>query len=134
MKSEKQTQIDYLNETVLATLKPSPIHGIGVFAIQDIKAGESFVRNTSTFFDIRAKELDELGLNPEIKKIILQRHQELGLFQSPNCDQNLQAYMNHSPNPNSTGTHAIRDIKTGEEITENYTQFGYLNEELQKCV
>lgn len=42
-------------------------------------------------------------------------------FYSPNSDQFLQAFMNHSDKPNSDGHEAIRDIKAGEEVTEDFT-------------
>ena len=124
-----QECIDYLNSTVWATLRPSPIHGIGVFAIRDIpkgtqitdhkEYGEKHTANTLT-----PEEMKQL--HPAIRKIILDRtyfseaHVNEMEFYSPNLSASLQSWMNHSDTPNTTGTHAIRNIKAGEELTENY--------------
>jgi hypothetical protein len=70
---------------------------------------------------------DELKMiHPEIRKLILDRvafntefSTELPFF-SPNCCAILQTWMNHSDTPNTTGTHTLRDIRRGEELTENY--------------
>ena len=74
---------------------------------------------------------DELNeVDPEIRKLILDRtkysmNDSNGLrFYSPNCDAILQSWMNHSNNPNTTGTKTLRDIKKGEELTENYNTLG----------
>ena len=46
----KQTIItpEQINETVLATIKPSPIHGVGVFSLQDIKKRQKMFRSRTT--------------------------------------------------------------------------------------
>ena len=121
--------VDYLNNTVWATLKPSKIQGIGVFAIRDIPKG-TFITNYSvhnlkdtTLLHIKAEEF-ELIL-PEIRSIILDRnlfqeHQKTFYFYSPNCEQTLQSFCNHSKDPNSKGMIALRDIQKDEEVTQDY--------------
>ena len=123
-----QACIDYLNSTVWATLRKSPIHNIGVFAIRDIPKGTCFTdimdyETTPTCNSLSPKEMNKIY--PEIRKIILDRtafnssHKTLD-FYSPNCDAKLQSWMNHSDTPNTTGTHTLRNIKRGEELTENF--------------
>jgi hypothetical protein len=69
-------------------------------------------------------ELDDVY--PEVRSLILDRvaynkesSNEL-IFYSPNCDAILQCWMNHSHKPNTTGMVTLRNIKKGEELTENY--------------
>lgn len=126
--------IRYLNETVWCKLGPSPIHGIGVFAIRDIPKGQEL---TDYFleYSLQNKHYDPLIVNvedfdlilPEIRALILDRitldktkERKWIRFQSPNKDQLLQAFMNHSDTPNSDGEFALRDIKKGEELTEDF--------------
>jgi hypothetical protein len=116
-------QIDILNTTVKCTLKPSPIHGIGVFALRDIKKGEcvNCLSREATWFCLPPDELKRL--RPDVLALILDRWPgttQQQPFHSPNWDANLMSFMNHSNKPNSQFDMAVRDIKTGEEITEDY--------------
>ena len=63
---------------------------------------------------------------PEIRKLILERYplaeKELHIYAHPNDDARLISFMNHSDNPNydnETDT-TLREIKKGEEVTEDY--------------
>ena len=127
-----QECIKYLDSTVWATLRPSPIHGIGVFAIRDIPEGtritdhrdywEKHARNQLT-----PEEMNQL--HPAIRKIILDRthffeEDTLLEFYSPNLSAPLEYWLNHSDTPNITGTHTIRNIKADEELTINYKTLG----------
>ena len=113
-----------LNEQVKLTLAPSPIHGIGVFAIRHIKEGEKmYCRGLPNDRWIKLDSLKDL--RPEVRKLILQRWplaKEGGIFQSPHDDARLLSFMNHSntPNYNKVNDTALRDIREGEEITEDY--------------
>jgi SET domain-containing protein len=120
--------ISYINSTVWATLRKSPIHNIGVFAIRDIPKGTRITDNDSytgkyVLNMLRPDELNEI--QPEIRKLILDRTayssgDDKFPFYSPNCDAVLQAWMNHSETPNTTGIETLRDIKKDEELTEDY--------------
>lgn len=121
--------ITYINSTVWATLRKSPIHNIGVFAIRDIPKGTRITDNESyktkhTSNILSPDELD--SIHPEIRKLILDRttystsHSTGFPFYSPNCAAVFQAWMNHSDKPNTTGTVTLRAIKKGEELTEDY--------------
>jgi hypothetical protein len=130
-----QDCIKYLNSTVWATLGVSPIHSVGVFAIRDIPSGteitDNIVGETEDSVDLRkyirnSINADEFkGVLPEIRKLILDRtlfdKDNFQLeFYSPNSDAILQSFMNHSENPNTDGKKTLRDIKKGEELTENF--------------
>ena len=120
--SEQDIQIDVLNSHVKATLAPSKIHGIGVFAIMGIKKNQRiYCDELSKLYKLPYGSLNKLF--PEIKKLILERWPSIingSKFVSP--DARLVSFMNHSDDPNYsqvTDT-AKRDILCGEEITENY--------------
>lgn len=123
-------EIIYLNTTVYAKLGPSPIHGVGVFAIRDIPKGtritDHSIQNISgTKRLLRIPVVDFDKILPEIRALVLDRMLFLdGLriftFYSPNLDAALQSFMNHSTIPNSNGVVALRDILKGEEITEDF--------------
>ena len=123
-----QERIGELNNTVWATLKPSLIQGIGVFAIRDIPKGtkitdHSVYDDPKEIFAIHVKDFDKI--EPSIRKLILDRYmfpEEANVlcFYSPNRDANLRSFMNYAEDPNTDGEYALRDIKEGEEITEDY--------------
>ena len=107
-------------------LAPSPIHGIGVFAIRSIPKGQRVYcvpDNEGTKEWLEAE--DFTGLHDEIFKLIKQRH-PLAIkgapFLSPNDDARLISFMNHSNTPNYDfrTDRVVRDIKAGEEITEDF--------------
>ena len=114
-----------VNKTVLATLAPSAIHGVGVFAVQDIK------KDSGVYLRWEPRGLLQTTLSklkPEVKKIIIQRWppvQDGYPFLHPHEDVNLGSFINHSdtPNYNQDRDCAIKDIKAGEEITENYGKY-----------
>lgn len=124
---------DYLNATVWCRLGVSPIHGVGVFAIRDIPKGQqitdynySNIKDGVPFYEMT---LDEFSVVlPCIRELILDRmlyDASVGSslkFVSPNHDQCLQSFMNHSDDPNTDGLTALRDIKKGEEVTEDFRQ------------
>ena len=125
----REEQILELSATVKCKLAPSEIHGIGVFAIKDIKEGERIYGfpkkgdNKPRWFTLNYSDLTKLP--PEIREIILARWPCVvnnGCFMSPNYDQRLVSFMNHSDDANydERSDTALKDIKIGEEITENY--------------
>lgn len=121
--------VEYLNKTVWATLRPSKIHGVGVFAIRDIKAGtlitDYSIHTLNNVGFLKLPVEDFKKLEPAIQNIILDRNmfrkdQENLYFYSPNMECCLTSFMNHNDDANSDGQFALRDIKEGEEITEDY--------------
>lgn len=122
----KNQQIIELNNEVRCKLAPSKIHGIGVFAIRDISWGERCYcrpQMIPKFYNIPFGSLSKLFL--EIKELVLERWASVvngSVFQSPNDDAGLLFFCNHSDNPNYdvVSDTALRDIKKGEEILEDY--------------
>lgn len=114
--------IDIINKEVCATLAPSKIHGIGVFAIKNITKGSQLFMWSSRFISMETEEF--LMLSESIRNMILDKtlHEDMPkiMFRHPNCIARLQCFMNHEDEPNSNGHVALRDIKVGEEITENF--------------
>lgn len=120
-----------LNKEVWATIKQSDIHGIGVFAIRDIPKGTNITTNTLETENIDLflpiTEDDFKDIIPEIQDIILDRmlykEDQFQFVINPNAEVMLQSFMNHSDNPNTDGKVTLRDIKKGEELTEDYTPY-----------
>ncbi len=107
-----------INDVVWCALAPSRIHGIGVFAIRDIPKGTELAGG-----ELEYPTEDFVLL--EIRAIVQDHHSLLEFADSipnPNYDAHLQCFMNHSATPNSDGRSALRDIRKGEEITEDYTK------------
>ena len=102
------------------------MHGVGVFALRNIQKGERcYVRPNMIprFYDIPFGSLSKLL--PEIKELVLDRWASAvngSLFCSPNDDAHLLMFCNHSfePNYDVVLDTALKDIKKGDEILENY--------------
>ena len=113
---------EYLNGTVWATIAPSPVHGVGIFAIRDIKKGQVLSLCGSSGQWIRT---DLSKVVPEVRKLIIQRwpiEKDGFPFLSPNDDAVMTSFINHSDEANydyKTDT-ALVDIKKGEEIFSDY--------------
>lgn len=111
--------IELLNNTMKCTLGASSIHGVGIIAMRDIKEGEQLYTH-GIMPDWYTLETTE-GLEPDIKEKLLERWpltEQGSTFLYP--DVWLMSYMNHSDTPNSKDDIALKDIKKGEEITEDY--------------
>jgi len=119
-----QDEINELNSIIKARIGVSKIHGVGVIAIRDISKGEMvYADRMPKLYQVPYGSMNKLF--PEVREIILERWPSIingGRFIAP--DARLLSFMNHSERDESnydpaTDT-AIRDIKKGEEITENY--------------
>lgn len=125
--------IHHLKYNVKTKLGVSPIHGIGVFAIRDIKKGENLfsvweydsgiymipsnrlIEIPKEVFDI----LDMYFINEDFGYKIIR------LFKGVNLLAHMISYCNSSyktPYEENISTNgvALRDIKAGEEILESY--------------
>ncbi len=115
--------IDMINDVVKVRLAPSEVHGIGVFAIRDIKKGERVYADAMPcMVDVPYKEFKKI--KPEIVQLIKERFPRVvdgSQFMCP--DTLMQIYMNHSNKHNydNKTDKAIKKIKAGEEIFEDYT-------------
>ncbi len=101
-------------------LAPSKIHGIGVFALKDIKKGEKlYCQEFSEWYS--PKEIENLEL--EIKQYILERWPSIingSAFGYP--FEITVCYMNHSDDPSYEAKTdlAIKDIPKDSEVFEDY--------------
>lgn len=107
-------------------LRPSPIHGIGAFLLEDVKAGDLIWR-----FDSRIDRIFsdvEIQAMPERLRSFLSTystfHEPSGLWVL--CGDNGR-HFNHSDDPNTLSQGiafgddiAARDLQVGTELTTNY--------------
>ena len=121
-------QIDWLNSIVRTKIAPSSINGVGLFALRDIPKGTKLGADmTPKIYSLTFSQLKKL--RPEIREQIIGQWPQIvngSKFAYPTT--RIQTYINHSedPNYNPFTDLTIRDIKEGEEITENYRHFkGY---------
>ena len=121
-----EDQIIELNATCKLKLAPSKIHGIGVFAIQDFFKGQlinAFGSPRPKLYTVPYSSFKKFF--PEVRELILSGWPSIingSHFFSPIDTTWHIKYMNHSDDPNydSKTGHALKDIKAGEEITEDY--------------
>lgn len=100
-------------EQVNTYVKPSQIHGLGLFASEDIKEGERIIHGNPDYSFV--EEWVRYKKTEKIKSFTLARG---------------YCMINHSEEPNThregKDLHIIasRDIQKGEEITEDYYKLG----------
>lgn len=111
-------------------LKESGLHGIGLFTDQDISAGD-LIYTASPLLDLNITQKQFDTLSKKEKSEILW----WGFFDEPSqmwhVDFDVSKFINHSYNANLTqdDNHdeaylvATKDIKNGEELTQNYLEF-----------
>ena len=128
-------EFDYLRDCIKTDIGPSPIHGIGTFALRDIKRGESLFErwegDTSTY-TLSHSQFEQL---PDyVMGLILKSYENLtgkypfiwfklykdGYFNLSNP----LAYTNtlgiENANFSSHKKIALKDIKVGEELVGTY--------------
>ena len=126
----KEKLLNQLQQETYVMIKPSPLHGIGVFAIRDIPKGTKniFSEGFGEWIKISKSEVEAL---PRHSKDLIENH---CLFDDTDYYVpeygfkllDLVIYLNHSDQPNvislNEGAHfqAIRDIKEGEELLVDY--------------
>jgi len=101
-------------------MRPSKIHGTGLFARRSFKAGE-VVLQWKLEVSISAAELAALP-SAERRYVHPLDEQSFVILQPP------ERFVNHSCDNNTVARHfadvAIRDIKVGEEISSDYSMDG----------
>ena len=116
--------VKLLNSIVKIKIAPSPIHGVGVFAMRNMKKGEKLEADAIPHaFDLPFKKLGDL--KPEVRELILSHWPSIingSHFLYPVTK--MTAFMNHADNPNYDAKEdkLLKDVKKGEEITEDYRQ------------
>ena len=108
-------------------LAPSDLHGVGVFTREDIKKGEKlYAGDLPAVFDLPLSYIKQLK-KPVQEEILTMfpyvysnRVKKRKAFLYPPVAFVL--YLNHSDKPNYSPVKdtALKDIKAGEEITEDY--------------
>ncbi len=122
IKEKLDNAINLVNEIVKIKLAPSPIQGVGVFALRKINKGEKLYTDAiPNQLDIPYSMFNKI--DPEIREIILGHFPLITVgshFMYPVTK--FSAYLNHSENANYDAKEdkALRKIKKGEEITEDY--------------
>lgn len=120
----QEDQINEINTIVKCTIAPSKIHGVGIFALEDIKKGQPlYLDRIPKVYSVSYGNFDKFF--PHVKKTILDRWGGVvngSRFLVP--DLRLLSFVNHSekPNYNPNNDTALKNIKAGDEITENYKE------------
>lgn len=126
----KDALLAQLKDDTYVMLKPSGIHGIGVFAIRPIPKGcrTIFSKEQGDWIKLPITEVESL---PAHARELIETY---CLFDEENYYvpeygfklMDLVNYLNHSSNPNIVSINdgeafeALRDIETGEELMLNY--------------
>lgn len=119
-----------LKEETYAVLKPSPVHGIGVFAARDIPRGcrNIFSKGVGEWVKLPISKVEEL---PEHSKALVETYclydEEHYFVPSYGFKiMDMVNYLNHSSKPNLASVNdgeefeAMRDIAAGEELLIDY--------------
>ena len=126
----KEALLKELSESTYVMIKPSPLHGIGVFAIRDIPKGTKniFSQGVGEWIKVSKQEVDAL---PQHSKDLIENH---CLFDEDHYFipdygfklVDMVIYLNHSDTPNVISINdgeffeAITEIKKGEELVIDY--------------
>lgn len=126
----KEELLNELANHTLVALKPSPVHGIGVFALCDIPKGcrNLFSNNVGEWIKLPVTDVEKL---PEHSRSLVETYclYDETHYYVPDYGfkvMDLVNYLNHSATPNIISVHdgeyfeTIRDIAAGEELFVNY--------------
>ena len=122
MSKNQDNQLHELNATTKVKIGVSKVHGVGVISLRTIEKGEKvWAQKLPVVYNIGYSHFGKLF--KEVRELILQRNGAVingSLFIMP--DALMVDYINHSEDPSydpKTDT-AIRTIKEGEELFDNY--------------
>lgn len=126
----KEALLKDLQKDTYVMIKPSPLHGIGVFAIRDIPKGTSdlFSQGVGEWIKLTVAEVEAL---PKHSKDLVENHClfDEDYYYVPDYGfklVDLVIYLNHSDKPNVISINdgeffeATRDIAEGEELLVDY--------------
>ncbi len=126
----KEALLKDLMHDTFVMIKPSPLHGIGVFAIRDIPKGTRniFSQGVGEWIKLTIAEVEAL---PKHSKDLVENHClfDEEVYYVPDYGfklVDLVIYLNHSDTPNVVSINdgeffeAIIDIKAGEELLVDY--------------
>ena len=128
--NKKDILLQQLQSHTYVMIKPSPLHGIGVFAIRTIPKGTKniFSEGMGEWIQVSKQEVESL---PQSSKDLIENH---CLFDEDHYFipeygfklVDLVIYLNHSEIPNVRSLNegeqfeALRDIQEGEELLVDY--------------
>lgn len=126
----KEALLKDLQQSTYVMIKPSPLHGIGVFAIRDIPKGTRniFSQGVGEWIKLTIAEVEAL---PKHSRDLVENHClfDQDCYYVPDYGfklVDLVIYLNHSDKPNVVSINdgeffeAIIDIKAGEELLVDY--------------
>lgn len=130
--------INHINNNIFCELKPSKIHGVGVFSIRDIDIGTELVKTwegDSGIYKVPLFLIDShiqpllwrhFGPSNKDRKsmiTVIESEQSLNvsLFKGINFEYHTISFVNHSDSPNvDSNLTSLRKIEKGEEIVRCY--------------
>jgi SET domain-containing protein len=126
----KQQLLHELQHQTYAALKPSPLHGIGVFAVRDIPKGckNIFSEETGGWILLSMEEVEQLPAHSKnfIETYYLYDNDHY-FIPAHGCKvMDMANYLNHSSTPNLISVEdglyfeTTRNIKEGEELLVDY--------------
>lgn len=126
----KEELLRELSQEMYAMLKPSPVHGIGVFAMQDIPKGcrTIFSKNVGEWIKLPIADVEKL---PDHSRNLVETYclYDEEHYYVPDYGfkvMDMVNYLNHSSTPNIISVNdgeyfeALTDIAAGEELLVNY--------------
>ena len=126
----KEALLKELAEETFITLRPSTVHGIGVFALRDIPKGckTLFSRNVGNWIKVPIRDIEQL---PEASRNLVETYclYDETDYYLPDYGfkvMDMVNYLNHSADPNVISVNdgeyfeSLRDIAEGEELFVNY--------------
>lgn len=126
----KEELLKELAEETFITLRPSTVHGIGVFALRDIPKGckTIFSRNVGNWIKVPIQDIEQL---PEASRNLVETYclYDETDYYLPDYGfkvMDMVNYLNHSSDPNVISVNdgeyfeSLRDIAEGEELFVNY--------------
>ena len=127
---KKEALLKQLQSQTYVMIKPSPLHGIGVFAIRDIPKGTKDIFSEG-FGDWIKVSKDEVDTLPSHSRELIENHclfDEDSYFIPEYGFKliDLVIYLNHSETPNVLSLNdgeqfeALVDIKPGDELLVDY--------------
>ena len=127
---KKESLLKQLQQSTYVMIQPSPLHGIGVFAIRDIPKGtrDLFSQGIGEWIKLTMAEVEAL---PKHSRDLVENHClfDEDFYYVPDYGfklVDLVIYLNHSDTPNVISVNdgeffeAICDIKAGEELLVDY--------------
>ena len=109
-------------------VRPSPIHGVGVFALQPARKGD-VVWRYHPVIDIMIPEELMVGLPDHVVRRIQERAEHQVEREVYVMGLDGDTFVNHSDSPTMIAegkeAFATRDIAVGDELTWDYDRFGF---------